>query len=387
MLATNVAFRQGLSRLVVLGAVVTLCHGHAGHDHGHDQDGGGQATNILELTNLNFDELVGQSKAVVIEFYAPWCGHCKHLQPEYEKLATTFLDSEQVAIAKLNGENHPEYSYKFNVRGFPTILWFSAGSDKPTQEYWGERSAMALLSWINTKLEDPNEAPPDPDEPPPDFDLTGRWVDTDGGDVTITQDGSKVTAKPADPQHWSSAHGTIRDRTIPRMPFNTVVLAGTIRDDNNSIEWSNGVIWNRVVEEGEEPDENEATDGLAEDANDDGDEVPDAPSPPLTKEEEAPPPPPPPTKAVTAPPAPPKASAREAQASKAAANQKKELATLRQRTVALQTQLEKTEQRVAVLYCTIGVLVVLVAFAACRGMGSSESAVEGDAEWAKDQAL
>ena len=51
------------------------------------------------------------------------------------------------------------------------------------------------------------------------------------------------------------------------------------------------------------------------------------------------------------------------------------------------SQLEKTEQRVAVLYCTIGVLVVLVAFAACRGMGSSESAVEGDAEWAKDQAL
>lgn len=53
---------------------------------------------------------------------------------ELEKLATTFLDSEDVLITKLNGEAFPEYSYRFGVRGFPTIFWFPAGADKPTQE-------------------------------------------------------------------------------------------------------------------------------------------------------------------------------------------------------------------------------------------------------------
>ena len=90
---------------------------------------------------------------------AAGCGHCKHLRPEFEKLATTFLDSDQVIISKLNGEMFPEYSYKYNVRGFPTILWFPRGSMQPTQEYWGERSAVALMNWIHTKLDDPNENP------------------------------------------------------------------------------------------------------------------------------------------------------------------------------------------------------------------------------------
>jgi hypothetical protein len=53
---------------------------------------------------------------------------------ELEKLATTFLDSEDVLITKLNGEAFPEYSYRFGVRGFPTIFWFPAGAEKPTQE-------------------------------------------------------------------------------------------------------------------------------------------------------------------------------------------------------------------------------------------------------------
>lgn len=56
------------------------------------------------------------------------------LSQELEKLATTFLDSEDVLITKLNGEAYPEYSYRFGVRGFPTIFWFPAGADKPTQE-------------------------------------------------------------------------------------------------------------------------------------------------------------------------------------------------------------------------------------------------------------
>jgi protein disulfide-isomerase-like protein len=188
---------------------------------------------------------VGGDKAAVVEFYAPWCGHCRHLRPEFEKLANTFAGSEQVIISKLNGEMFPEYSYKYRVRGFPTILWFSKDSTESSQEYWGERSAAALMNWIHTKLDDPSENPPDPDEPPPAFDLTGRWLDTEGGELILTQTKARIAVKPVEPQHWSSAHGVIKGHKIPAMPFNTVMLSATISDDANSLAWDNDVVWNR----------------------------------------------------------------------------------------------------------------------------------------------
>ena len=55
------------------------------------------------------------------------------------------------------------------------------------------------------------------------------------------QEGHKLTAKPLEPQHWSSAHGYIKDHEITRMPFNTVVLSGTISEDAQTIECDTAV--------------------------------------------------------------------------------------------------------------------------------------------------
>ena len=94
----------------------------------------------------------------------------------------------------------------------------------------------------------------DPTEPLPDFDLSGLWVDAEGGQMEVTQSKHTVTAKPTQPQHWSSAHGRIKDHTIPRMPFNTIVLSGEISDDENTISWSNDVVWTRVEETTDVPE-------------------------------------------------------------------------------------------------------------------------------------
>lgn len=79
----------------------------------------------------NFDEVVmNNNKDTLIEFYAPWCGHCKKLTPVYEELAEK-LQNEDVAIVKMDATAN-DVPPAFNVRGFPTLFWLPKDSkDKP----------------------------------------------------------------------------------------------------------------------------------------------------------------------------------------------------------------------------------------------------------------
>lgn len=79
----------------------------------------------------NFDEVViNNDKDTLVEFYAPWCGHCKKLSPIYDELAKKLSD-EDVAIVKMDATAN-DVPPKFNVRGFPTLYWLPKNSkDKP----------------------------------------------------------------------------------------------------------------------------------------------------------------------------------------------------------------------------------------------------------------
>merc|ERR1712240_813508 len=69
----------------------------------------------------NFDELVTKSdKDVLVEFYAPWCGHCKKLAPVYDELGEK-MANEAVEIVKMDATANDVPS-TFEVRGFPTIF-------------------------------------------------------------------------------------------------------------------------------------------------------------------------------------------------------------------------------------------------------------------------
>ncbi|KAL8768918.1 MAG: hypothetical protein Q9209_004973 [Squamulea sp. 1 TL-2023] len=111
------------------------------------------ASSVLDLIPNNFNSVVLESgKPALVEFFAPWCGHCKNLAPVYEELAQTFeFAKDKVIIGKVDADEHKDLGRKFGVQGFPTLKWFDGKSDKP-EDYNGGRDLESLSSFISEKI-------------------------------------------------------------------------------------------------------------------------------------------------------------------------------------------------------------------------------------------
>ncbi|EEF33437.1 protein disulfide isomerase, putative [Ricinus communis] len=112
----------------------------------------------VELNSSNFDDLVLKSKELwIVEFFAPWCGHCKKLAPEWKKASNNL--NGKVKMGHVDCDSEKSLMSRFNVQGFPTILVFGADKDTPIP-YEGARTASAIESFALEQLET-NVAPPE----------------------------------------------------------------------------------------------------------------------------------------------------------------------------------------------------------------------------------
>lgn len=105
-------------------------------EDGEDQGWKGiDETDVVVLGSHNFTAFVTKEPYVMVEFYAPWCGHCQELAPEWAAAATAL--KRRVPVAKVDATAHPEISDKFGVTGYPTLFFFIDGVPTP---YSGERA-------------------------------------------------------------------------------------------------------------------------------------------------------------------------------------------------------------------------------------------------------
>ncbi|KAK4766061.1 hypothetical protein SAY87_007703 [Trapa incisa] len=105
---------------------------------------------VLTLDHSNFSDIVGKHDFIVVEFYAPWCGHCMQLAPEYEKAASILSKHDPpIVLAKVdaNDEANRDLASEHDISGFPTLKIFRKGG-KSVQEYKGPREAEGIVSYL-----------------------------------------------------------------------------------------------------------------------------------------------------------------------------------------------------------------------------------------------
>jgi len=102
---------------------------------------------VVTLTKSNFDQFIKDNKNTLVEFYAPWCGHCKSLAPEYEKAAKKLLG--KISLGKVDATVERELAEKFEVRGYPTLKFFRSGK---AEDYSGGRTEQTIVDWIESNI-------------------------------------------------------------------------------------------------------------------------------------------------------------------------------------------------------------------------------------------
>lgn len=101
------------------------------------------------VTDVTFDEVVGTThEAVLVDFWAEWCGPCKVIAPILDEIASE--NAGKIVIAKLNVDENPDIARRFEVMSIPTLILFKDG--QPQRRLVGAKGKGQLLAEIEDYL-------------------------------------------------------------------------------------------------------------------------------------------------------------------------------------------------------------------------------------------
>ncbi|XP_022309872.2 protein disulfide-isomerase A4-like [Crassostrea virginica] len=118
-----------------------------------------EESDVLVLTKENFDQTINENDNVMVEFYAPWCGHCKTLEPLYAKAAQVLKTWDPpVPLCKVDATVETELAARFDVSGYPTIKFFKKGE---AYDYDDARTTEGLIRYVKERSASDWKPPPE----------------------------------------------------------------------------------------------------------------------------------------------------------------------------------------------------------------------------------
>ena len=103
----------------------------------------------MDLTTATFARHLERSDLpLLVDFWAPWCGPCKMMAPQFEQAAS--LLEPKVRLAKVNTEAEPHLAAQFGIRSIPTLILFRGGHEVARQA--GAMGAQDIMRWVTSRL-------------------------------------------------------------------------------------------------------------------------------------------------------------------------------------------------------------------------------------------
>lgn len=141
-----------------------------------------EAPEVAHLHDDDFDDFIQQHSSVLVMFYAPWCGHCKKMKPEYQEAATALKDEGIDGIlAAVDATKDKRLGEEYKIQGFPTVKYFRDGLFAFD---FNERTADKIVEF----MKDPKEPPPPPPPEP-------KWEEVESDVVHLSDENFKSFLK------------------------------------------------------------------------------------------------------------------------------------------------------------------------------------------------